>query len=516
MKKMLKFAVNSAIVGLLLLIGYGFYASYRDSAVAGVLTFYDATTLFRGLFLFYMAIISLYIIIDNKRANKAISWLLMMIAFPVAGFLLYMMFGRSFRKEKLALAKKHYMSKRLGNRANAQLKFIKNIGRFADSPASKKLVNLLINSTHAPFCTNNSIEVYFDGTEAFEVLLSDIANAQHHIHLEYYIVRDDSTGQRLKEALIARARAGVAVRFIYDAVGSWKLSKRFLRDLRLAGVDCKPFLPVVLPFFSRQINYRDHRKLTAIDGAVAYLGGMNIGDEYLGLNKKVGYWRDTCMRIVGETVESIEGYFLIDWAFVSGEELNVDHYIKDVFTESETVMQTMASGPDTDWEAMLQAYFLIISNAQRRVWITTPYLVPSESVLEALKTAALSGVDVRIILPAKLDHFFVFWASRANFKMLIDAGVKIYLYENGFIHAKSIVVDDDISTIGTANLDIRSLEINFEINSFIYDESIVNQLEAQYLKDIAASTEITADLHRGRPWYHIVLESVGRLVSPLL
>ncbi len=516
MKKMLKFVVNSAILGLLLLIGYGFYATYRNSVMTGVLTFYNASTLFRILFLIYMVIISLFIIIDNNRPTKAISWLLMMIAFPIAGFLLYLLFGRSFRKEKLARAKKNYMLKRLGNRANAQREFIKQADVFTSSAASKKLVNLLINSTHVPFYTDNDVTVFFDGEAMLEALLLDIKAAKHHVHLEYYIVRDDDTGRRLKNALIESARAGVEVRLIYDAVGSWQLSKRFLQDLRQAGVDCKPFLPVALPFFSRQINYRNHRKVTVIDGAIGYLGGMNIGDEYLGLDSKVGHWRDTCMRIVGESVASIESYFLIDWAFVSAEELDANRYLKDIYSDSQTVMQIMASGPDTDWEAMLQAYFLIIANATERVWITTPYLVPSESVLEALKTAALSGVDVRIVLPANPDHFFVFWASRANFKMLINAGVKIYLYNAGFIHAKTIIVDRDISTIGTANLDIRSLEINFEINAFIYDRAIVQQLDVQYRKDIANSTQITKEIHSARPWYHIIFESVGRLVSPLL
>ncbi len=516
MKKMLKFVINSAILGMLLLIGYVFYATYRNSAMTGVLTFYNASTPFRVLFLFYMVGISLFIIVDNNRPAKAISWLLIMIAFPIVGFLFYLAFGRSFRKEKLARAKKKYMLKHLGNRANAQLEFIKRADVFSNAVASKKLVNLLINNTHVPFCTDNDVTVFFDGKDMFEALLSDIKKAEHHVHLEYYIIRDDETGRRLKDALIEIARAGVEVRLIYDAVGSWRLSKRFLSDLRLAGVDCKPFLPVVLPFFSRQINYRNHRKVTVIDGVVGYLGGMNIGDEYLGLDSRVGYWRDTSMRIAGESVASIEGYFLIDWVFVSGEELPANRYLKDVYSSSQTVMQIMASGPDTDWEAMLQAYFLIIANATERVWITTPYLVPSESVLEALKTAALSGVDVRIILPANPDHFFVFWASRANFKTLINAGVKIYLYNEGFIHAKTIIVDCEISTIGTANLDIRSLEINFEINGFIYDKVIVEQLEAQYLKDIAKSTQITKQMHRSRPWYHIIYESVGRLVSPLL
>jgi cardiolipin synthase len=272
---------------------------------------------------------------------------------------------------------------------------------------------------------------------------------------------------------------------------------------------------MAFPIFGRELNYRNHRKITVIDGKVGYIGGMNIGDEYRGHSEQLGYWRDTHMRLYGEGVMGLQHYFLMDWAFVSHQLLVDEDYLAIDHPDEEALVQVAASGPDTDWEIILQAYFTMIATAKTRIWITTPYLVPEDSVMSGLITAALSGVDVRIIIPSKPDHFLVYWATRANLENLLRSGVKIYTYEKGFIHSKTMIVDHGVASVGTANLDIRSLEINFEINAFLYGEKEIKQLSDDFEEDLCDSIQIEYVDYLQRSRGQRVLEAIGRLVSPL-
>ncbi len=271
----------------------------------------------------------------------------------------------------------------------------------------------------------------------------------------------------------------------------------------------------MLPVIRRELNYRNHRKILIVDGRVGFVGGLNIGDEYLGHHPQMGYWRDTHLMIKGEAVYSLQSYLLTDWEFVSKKLIEGEIYYPRVGKSAEQIMQIAASGPDSDWMSILHSYFTMISTAEKRIWITTPYLVPEESLMMGLKTAALSGIDVRIIIPSKADHMMVYWASRAHIEELLEAGVRIYTYQKGFIHSKILLVDGIGASVGTANLDIRSLEINFEVSAFIYDKLVVNKLEIDFKNDLKDSLEINLEEYTKRSLWTKFMESFGRLVSPL-
>jgi cardiolipin synthase len=277
------------------------------------------------------------------------------------------------------------------------------------------------------------------------------------------------------------------------------------------------FFPVILPFLNNKLNYRNHRKIVIIDGKIGFVGGLNIGDEYLGKDTRYGFWRDSHVRLEGESVYLLQNIFLKDWFFVTEENIEGDSYYPSLIEEpGEELIQIASSGPDSDWESIWQMYFSIIATAQEKIYITSPYFVPDDSISMALKTAALSGLDVRILLPSRPDHQTVFWASRSYFQELLEAGVRFYLYQPGFVHAKILLVDGVVASIGTANMDIRSFQHNFEVNAIIYNSNSVYKLEEDFINDLMDSKELTLKEYKRRPWHHRILESVARLLSPLL
>jgi cardiolipin synthase len=347
-------------------------------------------------------------------------------------------------------------------------------------------------------------------------MLDAIHNAKDHIHMEYFIIKDSHIGRKFKQALIDKAKEGLEVRFIYDAVGSFRLDDNFLKPLKDAGVQVEVFLPVTLPLFGSRLNYRNHRKILVVDGKIGFVGGINIGDEYLGKNKKMGFWRDTHLKIQGEAVYVLQGIFLADWYFVSKEAIDDFKYFPPQGYCGEKIIQIASSGPDSYWASIHQAYFSAINSARDRVYITTPYLVPDEGILLALKTAALRGVDVRLLLPIKPDHKTVFWASKSHFIELLEAGVRIYQYGKGFVHGKVFVVDNNFTSIGTANLDIRSFKLNFEVNAFIYDKEVNSKMARDFFEDLRVSKKVLLDEYKNRPLIHKVKESIARVFSPIL
>lgn len=479
------------------------------------LDFIWVRTFLKGGLSLYLVFVGFFIFYENKNPHKTIAWLLVLIAFPVLGFVLYLMFGRSFRKRKISEAKRLFSHNLLEKRADVQSAMVPIIETFNRHLVNERLVNLLLSNSKSPFFLHNEVRIFSGGDVFFDALIEDIRNAKYHIHLEYYIIRDDAVGNALKEALIERARAGLEVRLIYDSVGCWRLGKSYINQLKEAGVGCYAFLPMAFPLLGRELNYRNHRKLTIIDGAIGYIGGMNIGDEYRGKHPYLGYWRDTHLRLVGEGVMGLQHHFLMDWTFVSNELLLESEYLALLPIENESLIQIAASGPDTDWEIISQAYFTMIATAKSRIWIATPYLVPDESIMVGLQTAALSGVDVRIMIPDKPDHLMVHWATRANLERLLSSGVKIFLYKKGFVHAKTLIIDGSVASVGTANLDYRSLAINFEINAFLYGEEEITRLSEDFLLDMESSEVVDYAVYKMRPKWHKVLEAIGRIVSPL-
>ena len=476
----------------------------------------SAYEVLRVLFRVNIVWIGLVIFLENKNPSRTVAWLLVLVLLPVLGFFLYILFGRSYRKQRKAEAKILSDSDRMEKAADIQSNLLELIELPSNqTDANRRLVQLLLKNAKAPFSMKNKVTVLTNGFSKFNRLFTAIERASDHIHLEYFIIKNDRVGNELRELLIKKAREGVKVRVIIDDVGSMSLGNKYIKSLTNAGIEVYSFFKVALPIFSRDLNYRNHRKIVVIDGVIGFVGGLNVGDEYIGYSSKFEFWRDTHLEIKGEAVYALQTIFLNDWNYVSKQVVQGERYYPHVEVKETSMVQIAASGPDSEWKCILQAFYKMIANATEKVWITTPYLVPEESILMGLKTAALSGVDVRIIIPSQPDHFFVYWASQANIQQLLEAGVKIYRYKTGFIHSKIMIVDESVATVGTANLDIRSMEINFEVNAFIYDENVIARLDDDFIKDLEDSIAYDIETYRKRGVVRKILEAAGRLVSPL-
>ena len=385
-------------------------------------------------------------------------------------------------------------------------------GNFSD------IQKMNFNNSGAKCTLNNSVSVYTNGEEKFKQLLEDIKNAKSYIHIEYYIFKKDILGKRIIEELTKKAKEGLEVRLLVDAMGSRMLTKKTLKQYIEAGGKFSLFFPGILPHVNTRINYRNHRKIVVIDGIYGYVGGFNVGKEYINKDPEFGFWRDTHVRITGNAVDDLNERFLLDWCYASEEEItDYDKYsnrCRD--NQGDVCMQIVTSGPDHKEEYIKNAYIKIINNAKKNVYLETPYFVPDAAILEALRISALSGVDVRIIIPGKADHFFMKWAASSYIGELLEAGVKVYYYRNGFIHAKTIVSDSGVMSIGTANMDIRSFRLNFEVNAFIYDDRVALDGEDQFRKDMKLSEEITKEKYNNRSRRLKIQESLIRLLSPIL
>jgi cardiolipin synthase len=474
--------------------------------------------IYDGIYFITVGFTVILIIQQKGDPLKTISWLLVIFLLPVIGIILYFFFGKNYRKEKI------FSRKGLTDLEHMKLlsldQFIKLAHKdtFEDEKLRSKvnIMRLLLNSSKSLLTGRNRVNVLQNGRETFDSIIEAMEGAKHHIHLEYYIVDDDHIGNLIRKLLIKKAAEGVKVRFIYDDVGCWSLPKHFIDSMTDAGIEVYSFLPVRFPLLTNKINYRNHRKIVVIDGEIGFTGGLNVADRYLQGSEELGIWRDTHVRLEGEAVNSLQVIFLVDWFFVSEEIVQGDAYFPPTNIDEHHLVQITASGPDSDWASIMQAYFAAISSAQTNIYITTPYFMPNESILTALKTASLSGLDVRIILPARSDSKMVFWSSRSYVTELLDAGIKIYFYQKGFPHSKILLVDGVLSSIGTANLDIRSFDQNFEVSALIYDEKITVDLQQNYLADLQNSIEILPEVWVNRPRYDKVRESITRIFSPLL
>jgi cardiolipin synthase len=378
------------------------------------------------------------------------------------------------------------------------------------------LMNLLLNNSKAIITEHNLVKVLNNGRQTFGSIIYELERAQDHIHFEFYIIEDDQIGNKVKDILIRKAQAGVEVKVLYDDVGSWSLSRRFIKELTSAGVRVMNFMPVRTYAFANKVNYRLHRKIIVVDGKVGFVGGINVADRYLrGLGRN-NRWRDTHLRIEGDAVRSLQAIFLLDWNFANRSKDFSIRYFPEHSITAKKLVQIVASGPDSDWQSIMQAYFAAIATATQYVYISTPYFLPNESILTAMKTAALAGVEVRLLLPEKNDSWVVGKSSRSYLKELLQAGVHVHFYLKGFTHSKLMIVDDIFCSIGTANMDIRSFNQDFEANALIYDGPLTLQLKQDYLDDISQSKELSLLDWESRSKWDKAQESVARIFSPLL
>jgi cardiolipin synthase len=470
------------------------------------------------LYFLTVVFIAILIILENRNPVKTISWILVLVLLPFAGIVIYLFFGQEYRKTKMYSRKGLKNLERLRNLTLEQLDNLpKNHLQISDRLYSKRrLMNLMLSNSNAILTNNSEVKVLRNGAETFPEIFKAIEQAKNHIHLEYYIVEDDKIGNYLRELLIHKAREGVEVRFIYDDVGSWELKRKWLRTMSDAGVKVDCFMRVRYPLLTSKVNYRNHRKILVIDGEIAFVGGLNFADRYQDGVPGIGAWRDTHLKVTGGAATALQIIFMADWFFVSREVLKGEKYFKPFESGEGKLVQISASGPDSDWESIGQAYFSSIASATNYVYISSPYLMPPADIVTALKTSALGGIDVRIIVPGKSDAITPKWGTNSYIEELLEAGVKIYFYKAGFIHSKVIVVDGVFSSVGTANLDFRSLETNFEVNAMIYDEEIAEILASQFLEDQDKSEGVVLEEWIKRPRMNKIKESFARILSPML
>lgn len=459
------------------------------------------------------------IILENRNPVRTLAWILVLTLIPVAGFIFYIYFGTNYRKIKMFSMKELGDFKWLQYMSEDQKQRLKKeeLLKKEDMETAKRLMTLLLNNSKALLSRYNTLEVLNNGEATFNSIFHAISKAKKYIHLEYYIIENGELGNKLKDLLVKKAKDGIEVRMIYDDVGSWKLPKQYINELKEAGVQVYPFLPVRMPWLTHKVNYRNHRKIVVIDGDTGFLGGLNFADRYLYGLPGIGFWRDTHLKVRGEVVTSLQVVFLIDWYFVRQEILlDKDEYLPNKRVDGNIVMQAVSSGPDSDWTSIQQAYFTLINMAKKYVFISTPYFMPGETTVNCMKAAAMSGVDVRMMIPYKSDSILTYWCTRSYIEELLKAGVKIYQYRKGFNHSKVIVVDGLVSSVGTANMDIRSFEQNFELNMMIYDRNVSKKLATDFLADLNVSDEIYLKQWRFRSHSEKIRESLARLFAPLL
>ena len=456
--------------------------------------------------LFFIIVI---IMIEKKNPLYTILWIFLLTLMPYVGFFIYLFFGLTFKKKRVA--NKIYKLKKLKSRKNVSKADREELRRW------KGLITYLEMSTDNYITSNNDIEAYFTGKEFFSNLKKEIANAKKFINMEYFIFQFDGIGKEIADLLIKKASEGVEVNLIIDGVNlaNFKL-KRYFKN---TGVNLYLFFRTYIPLFNVRINYRDHRKVTIIDNRVAFVGGMNIGDEYLGKGK-IGYWRDTSVKIYGDIVSSFEKEFYFSLSIVKNKYLRDEKISNEIslkYEEEDNVyMQVISSGPNYEFPAIRDNYIKLIQEARKSVFIQTPYFVPDDLLLDTLKSAVLSGIDVKIMIPNKADHPFIYWINQYYVGELLRLGANIYRYENGFIHSKTILVDEEVISVGTCNFDYRSFYLNFEINLNIYNKDVANSFKIQYYKDIAISKKLTFADFKMRSIFTKVKESVFRLLSPIM
>lgn len=459
-------------------------------------------------------VVALHVMMDNRQPAKTMAWLMVIIFLPVVGLLLYVFFGVNHRRKRI-----------IGQRSVDQLTKRSMLGFVEQhdlriSERHKPLVDLFLNQSLALPFKNNQVEVMADGHAFFLSLLRDIGSARRHIHIDMYIFEDDALGRLLVDALIDKVQRGVEVRVIYDGVGCWRVKSRFFENMREAGIEAVPFMPVHFPAFTSKVNYRNHRKLVVVDGRVGYIGGMNIALRYVkGTGKQP--WRDTMLRISGGGVYALQRAFLVDWYFVDRTLISDRRYYPPLQEQTDTsnncLMQIVTSAPTSPYPEIMQGYVRILLSAKRYVYMETPYFMPNEAVLFAIKTAAMAGIDVRLLCPLHADARLVEWASRGYLREVCEAGVKVYLYRAGFLHAKMLVCDDALTACGSSNVDFRSFENNFEANAFIYDEGVALRMKSVFLHDQEQALLLGEMPQRMHPPFGVRLcESIARLFSPLL
>ncbi len=456
------------------------------------------------------------VVSENRNPVKSLAWVTVLLVLPAVGLILYIFFGRNIQNKRIISRRNRRKLRRLEQ--NGKI----DSSKVRQSPACLRHIKLAHSLQGSPYYEGNSVAIFDNGRSKFEALLADISRAEKYINIEYYIIAADKIGRRISEALVERARAGVKIRIIYDSVGSFKTPGKFFKKLKKEGIEAYPFFEVVFPPFGTRVNWRNHRKIVVIDGIIGYIGGMNIADRYVDGGKHFDVWRDLHLRVTGPGVAALQQSFAVDWNYM-GQPL-IEEEIPDlpeaassVTEESNNVgIQLLTGGPVNQWMNLSLMFQQAISTAKTRVWLQTPYFLPTEGLLHALQVASLSKVDVRIMLPRRSDSDMLRWASFSYVQECLRAGIKVYLYDKGMLHSKAIIVDDDFATVGSTNFDFRSFEHNFEANLLVYSKEFNTAMRTRFIADQRDCIRVNPAIWRQRPYLEKGLESVMRLFAPIL
>lgn len=472
------------------------------------------------IFVFNFLFAVVIVFFERKSPKSVWAWLLLLFFLPVAGFIFYLFLGTDMRKRKMFRIKEvednihEAVRKQEHTLKNADVEsFDANLSNYMD------LVLYNMRTSGAILTDDNDVDIFTDGNELFDVMLEEVKQATKFIHIQYYIIRDDALFERFVQVLKEKVAQGVEVRILYDAMGCRTVKRRFWKSLCEAGIETAEFFPALFRRFHLRINYRNHRKIVVVDNKVAYIGGFNMGKEYIGLEEKFGYWRDTHLRIVGSAVLSLQFRFILDWNYAAKKNLFGETRYYNAVTGGDRdfcKLQIISSGPDNADRQIRDNYLRLIHKAKKNIYIQTPYFVPDEAIFDSLRIAIRSGIEVNIMIPCKPDHMFVYWATYSYIGDLVMAGAKCYTYDNGFLHAKGMIVDGKVYCYGTANMDIRSFSLNFEVNAVVYDEQKAQEMERYFIQDLAQCTRITKDDYTKRTLKIRVKEQICRLLSPLL
>ena len=472
------------------------------------------------IYIIILLVVCVHIISITKHTNKALAYLLFAVFIPGIGIGFYLLFGINYWKKRRYNKKTVANEKILQQLKKGIVRYDEVAIRYSDESVQQhtELAAMLVKDLGSPLTKNNSIKLLQNGEEKFPELLQAIRTAKHHIHIEYYIYEYDEIGTAIIELLIQKAKEGVEVRFIYDDFGSPSIKKETEKQMKEAGAAVHPFHKVHFYLLANRINYRNHRKIVVIDGQTAFVGGINVSDKYINNGKKKLFWRDTHIRIDGPAVYYLQYLFITDWNFCCPEALKTSdiYFAPPAAVAQENFVQIAASGPDSYLPTILYSILQVIYLAKKEILITTPYFIPGDSIIDALCIAAMSGLSVKLLAPGISDSKIVNAASKSYYNKLLEAGVEVYLYQKGFIHAKTMVTDSMLTIVGTANMDYRSFELNFEVNALIYDSTIAEQMRTVFFEDLKDAKQINKEAWLSRPWYQQLPEKVARLFSPVL
>ena len=468
----------------------------------------------------YAAVIAVFLVLENRSPSSTFAWLFLMLGFPVGGLVIYTLFGRGWkafsRKNQLhTLIEGTSLVERKAAMTERQPVLLEELARSSVGEYAR-LGHMLWLSAHAPLTLTNRLEILQDAREKYPRLMTDLQAASRSIHMVYYEWASDRFTEAVADVLAAKAAAGVEVRVLFDPVGSLGLlTRRYVRSMRRAGIEMFPYSPL---YALHTISYRNHRKIAVIDGQIGYSGGLNMTETHL--TGPVGFsgWRDTHVRVVGEAVLRLQSVFLTMWYNTTGENLFAErHFPLPVDRSHTTPIQVVSAGPDSRWNAILKSYIMLVTLARDHVYLQSPFLIPNDSLADAMKAAALAGIKVWVMIaPRGGEGQLAYRAGMTYARELAEAGVRVLLYKGAYFHAKTVCVDSKVCSIGSANMDIRSFSINYETNLVVYDEDVTRQLEADFEKDTDSCVDFSVSMYDAQPLRTRLLDSVMRLASPLL